>query len=330
MSVAAEIDVLVSLSIVGDYFEGPTCCPTIRELCGPDDTPTFHARNLGHPIIRSDSLGKGSFVPNNINMGGPGNASFIVLTGPNMGGKSTLLRQVCLTIILAQIGANVPAENLELSLVDRIFVRMGARDHIMAGKSTFLVELMETASVLSSATKYSLVALDELGRGTSTSDGQAIAASVLDYLVHRVQCLGLFSTHYHKLAVEHEDGKVSLCHMACQVGTGEGGLEEVTFLYRLTAGSCPKSYGLNVARLAGIPASVLQRANEKSIDFEANYGKRRCATKDKAICTQEDNFATIKDLFRVVKAGNHQEDQATSLSRIREVQLRARAQAMEA
>ncbi|XBH92070.1 hypothetical protein VPH35_083283 [Triticum aestivum] len=324
VSVSAEIDVLVSLSIAGDYFEGPTCCPTIRELCGPDDTPTFHARNLGHPIIRSDSLSMGSFVPNNINMGGPGNASFIVLTGPNMGGKSTLLRQVCLTIILAQIGANVPAENLELSLVDRIFVRMGARDHIMAGKSTFLVELMETASVLSSATKNSLVALDELGRGTSTSDGQAIAASVLDYLVHRVQCLGLFSTHYHKLAVEHEDGKVSLCHMACQVGTGEGGLEEVTFLYRLTAGSCPKSYGVNVARLAGIPASVLQRANEKSIDFEANYGKRRCATKDKAICTQEDNFATIKDLFCVVKAGNHQEDQATSLSRIREVQMRAR------
>ncbi|CAM0951311.1 unnamed protein product [Alopecurus aequalis] len=330
VSVVAEIDVLISLAIAGDYFEGPTCCPTIRESYGPDDTPIFHARNLGHPIIRSDSLSKGSFVPNDIKMGGPGNASFIVLTGPNMGGKSTLLRQVCFTIILAQIGANVPAENLELSLVDRIFVRMGARDHIMAGQSTFLVELMETASVLSSATKNSLVALDELGRGTSTSDGQAIAASVLDYLVHRVQCLGLFSTHYHRLAVEHEDNKVSLCHMACEVGTGEGGLEEVTFLYRLTAGSCPKSYGVNVARLAGIPASVLQRANEKSIDFEANYGKRHCATKDKVVCAQkDDNFATIKDLFRVVKGGGHQGDQAASLSMIRDVHMRARAQAME-
>ncbi|XP_047048385.1 DNA mismatch repair protein MSH6 [Lolium rigidum] len=330
VSVVAEIDVLISLSIAGDYFEGPTCCPIIRESSGPEDTPIFHARNLGHPIIRSDSLSKGSFVPNNIKMGGPGNASFIVLTGPNMGGKSTLLRQVCFTIILAQIGANVPAENLELSLVDRIFVRMGARDHIMAGQSTFLVELMETASVLSSATKNSLVALDELGRGTSTSDGQAIAASVLDYLVRHVQCLGLFSTHYHRLAVEHEDNKVSLCHMACEVGIGEGGLEEVTFLYRLTAGSCPKSYGVNVARLAGIPASVLQRANEKSIDFEANYGKRRCATKDKMVCAQkEDNFATIRDLFHVVKAGNHQGDQAASLSMICQVQTRARAQATE-
>uniref|UniRef100_A0ACD5YI65 Uncharacterized protein n=1 Tax=Avena sativa TaxID=4498 RepID=A0ACD5YI65_AVESA len=330
VSVVAEIDVLISLAIAGDYFEGPTCCPIIRESYGPDDTPTFHARNLGHPIIRSDSLSKGSFVPNDIKMGGPGNASFIVLTGPNMGGKSTLLRQVCFTIILAQIGANVPAENLELSLIDRIFVRMGARDHIMAGQSTFLVELTETASVLSSATKNSLVALDELGRGTSTSDGQAIAASVLDYLVHHVQCLGLFSTHYHRLAVEHEDSKVSLCHMACEVGIGEGGLEEVTFLYRLTAGLCPKSYGVNVARLAGIPASVLQRANEKSIDFEANYGKRHCVTKDKMVCAQkEDNFATIKDLFRSVKAGNHQKDQAASLSMIRQVQMRARAQATE-
>lgn len=330
VSVVAEIDVLISLAIASDYFEGPTCRPTIRESYGSDDTPTFYARNLGHPIIRSDSLGKGSFVPNDIKMGGPGNASFIVLTGPNMGGKSTLLRQVCLTIILAQIGANVPAENFEFSLVDRIFVRMGARDHIMAGQSTFLVELMETASVLSSATKNSLVALDELGRGTSTSDGQAIAASVLEYLVHHVQCLGLFSTHYHRLAVEQQDIKVSLCHMACEVGMGEGGLEEVTFLYRLTAGSCPKSYGVNVARLAGIPASVLQRANQKSNEFEANYGKQHFATKDKFVCAlREDNFATIKDLFRVVKAGNHQEGQVASLSMLREIQKLARVQAIK-
>ncbi|TVU09494.1 hypothetical protein EJB05_42970, partial [Eragrostis curvula] len=267
-----KLDVLISLAIASDYFEGPSCRPTIKESNSSDDNPTFHARNLGHPILRSDSLGKGSFVPNDVKIGGPGNASFIVLTGPNMGGKSTLLRQVCLTIILAQIGADVPAESLELSLVDRIFVRMGARDHIMAGQSTFLVELMETASVLSSATKNSLVALDELGRGTSTSDGQAIA---------------------------------------------------------LTPGACPKSYGVNVARLAGIPASVLQRANEKSSDFEANYGKRHRLTKDKHVATQsEDNFSAIRDLFRIVKAWQPHED-AASLSMLREVQKRAKVQAVE-
>uniref|UniRef100_J3MXB1 DNA mismatch repair protein n=1 Tax=Oryza brachyantha TaxID=4533 RepID=J3MXB1_ORYBR len=328
VSVVAELDVLISLAIASDFFEGPTCCPIIKESYGPDDTPILHARNLGHPTLRSDSLGSGSFVPNDIKMGGPGNASFIVLTGPNMGGKSTLLRQVCLTIILAQIGANVPAESFELSLVDRMFVRMGARDHIMAGQSTFLVELMETASVLSSATKNSIVALDELGRGTSTSDGQAIAASVLEYLVHRVQCLGLFSTHYHRLAAENEGSKVSLCHMACEISKGEGGLEEVTFLYKLTPGSCPKSYGVNVARLAGIPASVLRRANEKSIDFEASYGKRQYITKNKLGCAQEDKFAVIKDLFRVAKAMHRQKDQATSLSMLREVQKRAKVQVM--
>uniref|UniRef100_A0A0E0ES22 DNA mismatch repair protein n=1 Tax=Oryza meridionalis TaxID=40149 RepID=A0A0E0ES22_9ORYZ len=316
VSVVAELDVLISLAIASDFFEGPTCCPIIKESYGPDDTPTLHARNLGHPTLRSDSLGSGSFVPNDIKMGGPGNASFIVLTGPNMGGKSTLLRQ---------IGANVPAESFELSLVDRMFVRMGARDHIMAGQSTFLVELMETASVLSSATKNSLVALDELGRGTSTSDGQAIAASVLEYLVHRVQCLGLFSTHYHRLAAENKDSKVSLCHMACEISKG-GGLEEVTFLYKLTPGSCPKSYGVNVARLAGIPASVLQRANEKSSDFEASYGKRPGITKNKPSCAQEDKFAAIKDLFRVVKAMHHREDQASSLGMLHEVQKRAKVQ----
>jgi len=330
VSVVAELDVLISLAIASNYFEGPSCCPTIKESNGSDDTPTFHARNLGHPILRSDSLGKGSFVPNHVKIGGPGNCSFIVLTGPNMGGKSTLLRQVCLTIILAQIGADVPAENLELSLVDRIFVRMGARDHIMAGQSTFLLELMETASVLSSATKNSFVALDELGRGTSTSDGQAIAASVLEYLVHQVQCLGLFSTHYHRLAVEHKDTKVSLCHMACEVGKGEGGLEEVTFLYRLTAGACPKSYGVNVARLAGIPASVLLRANEKSSEFEANYGTRCCVTKDKNASSQhEDKFSAIRDVLRIVKVWPHPDDQAASISMLREAQKLAKVLAVE-
>ncbi|CAO2194423.1 unnamed protein product [Urochloa humidicola] len=266
VSVVAELDVLISLAVASNYFEGPSCRPVIKESNAPDDdTPTFNARNLGHPILRSDSLGKGSFVSNDVKIGGPGNANFILLTGPNMGGKSTLLRQVCLTTILAQIGADVPAEKLELSLVDRIFVRMGARDHIMAGQSTFLVELMEAASVLSSATKNSLVALDELGRGTSTSDGQAIAGSVLEYLVHQVQCLGLFSTHYHSLAVEHKDTKVALCHMACQVGKGEGGLEEVTFLYRLTPGAL---VGLGALQDHRWPAAINTRKMRGHVQIE--------------------------------------------------------------
>lgn len=166
----AELDVLISLAIASDYFEGPACCPSFTSLSYPSEGPLLSARSLGHPVLWSDSLGKGTFVPNDINIGGT-NASFILLSGPNMGGKSTLLRQVCLSVILAQvffpvwqvenfasflaahffllqIGANVPAESFKLSPVDRIFVRMGAKDHIMAGQSTFLTELSETALML--------------------------------------------------------------------------------------------------------------------------------------------------------------------------------------
>ncbi|PIM97702.1 Mismatch repair ATPase MSH6 (MutS family) [Handroanthus impetiginosus] len=274
VSTVAELDVLISLSIASEYYEGKTCCPILAQS-HLDEVPFLSAKSLGHPVLRSDTLGEGTFVTNDVAMGGSDNASFILLTGPNMGGKSTLLRQVCLAVILAQIGADVPAESFILAPIDRIFVRMGAKDQIMAGHSTFLAELLETASMLASATRSSLVALDELGRGTSTSDGQAIAASVLEHFVRTVQCRGLFSTHYHRLAVDYQkDPKVSLCHMACQVGKGILGLEEVIFLYKLTPGACPKSYGVNVARLAGLPDTVLQKAAAKSQEFEASYGKR--------------------------------------------------------
>ncbi|KAJ9547738.1 hypothetical protein OSB04_020281 [Centaurea solstitialis] len=232
VSTAAELDVLISIAIASDLYEGPTCRPLIVDPSTEDEAPFLDAKNLGHPVLRNDSLG----MPPLSQM------IFILLTGPNMGGKSTLLRQVCLAVILAQVGADVPAESFKMSPVDRIFVRMGAKDHIMAGQSTFLTELLETASMLSSATHNSLVALDELGRGTATSDGQAIAASVLEHLVNKVQCRGLFSTHYHHLALDYQrTPKVALCHMACQVGNGVGGLEEVTFLYKLTLGACPKA-----------------------------------------------------------------------------------------
>ncbi|KAK4273269.1 hypothetical protein QN277_021706 [Acacia crassicarpa] len=301
VSATAELDVLISLAIAGDYYEGPTCQPRFLGSPCTKETPCLSAKSLGHPVLQSDYLGKGAFVPNDITIGGPKQPNFILLTGPNMGGKSTLLRQVCLAVILAQVGADVPAKSLELSPVDRIYVRMGAKDNIMAGQSTFLTELSETAAVLSSATRNSLVALDELGRGTSTSDGQAIAESVLEYLVQKVQCRGMFSTHYHLLAVDyHKDPKVSLCHMACQVGDGVGGVDEVTFLYRLTPGACPKSYGVNVARLAGLPTSVLQKAAAKSREFEAAYGKhRKVSLKNKSRSNQSwaDEMAVIQKLI---------------------------------
>ncbi|CAH9088471.1 unnamed protein product [Cuscuta epithymum] len=305
VSTIAELDALVSLSIASDYYEGPTCRPHLRELSSHNDVPCLVAKSLGHPIIVSDSLDKGAFVSNDVTLGSAEHSSFILLTGPNMGGKSTLLRQVCLAVILAQVGAYVPAESFDLSPVDKVFVRMGAKDHIMAGQSTFLTELLETSSMLSSATRNSLVALDELGRGTSTSDGQALAAAVLEHFVHKVQCRGLFSTHYHRLAIDYlQNPKVSLCHMACQVGKGVGGLEEVTFLYKLTLGTCPKSYGGNVARLAGVPDIVLQKADRKSQEFERVYDKR---SRSKGISSKNWDEKVIKVIWSLVHLADYDE-----------------------
>ncbi|XP_010456087.1 PREDICTED: DNA mismatch repair protein MSH6 [Camelina sativa] len=310
VSATAELDVLISLAFASDSYEGVRCRPVVSGSRS-DDVPHLSATGLGHPVLRGDSLGRGSFVPNNVKIGGAEKASFILLTGPNMGGKSTLLRQVCLAVILAQIGADVPAETFEVSPVDRICVRMGAKDHIMAGQSTFLTELSETAVMLTSATRNSLVVLDELGRGTATSDGQAIAESVLEHFIDKVQCRGLFSTHYHRLSVDYQTNpKVSLCHMACQVGEGIGGVEEVTFLYRLTPGACPKSYGVNVARLAGLPDYVLQRAVIKSQEFEALYGKKHGKTDGEKL------EAMIKQIISSVASVSENSTSKDSLSKL--------------
>ncbi|KAG5231682.1 DNA mismatch repair protein [Salix suchowensis] len=325
VSATAELDVLISLAIASDFYEGPACCPNILGSSSSSEVPCLSAKNLAHPVLRSDSLGKGAFVPNDITLGGSGCASFILLTGPNMGGKSTLLRQVCLAVILAQIGADVPAESFKLSPVDRIFVRMGAKDHIMSGQSTFLTELSETALMLSSATCNSLVALDELGRGTSTSDGQAIAESVLEHFVHKVQCRGMFSTHYHRLAVDYQkDSKVSLCHMSCQVGNGAG-VEEVTFLYRLRPGACPKSYGVNVARLAGLPDSILQNAAAKSREFEAVYGQHRKGSEGNLAIQSCDKMAVlIQSLISATTSLSSQKSAGIDISSMTKLQDKAR------
>ncbi|WCJ22309.1 DNA mismatch repair protein MSH6 [Euphorbia peplus] len=316
VSATSELDVLISLGIASEFYEGRACRPAIQ-VCSSTEGPHLSAKSLGHPVLRSDSLGKGEFVPNDISIGGSSGSSFLLLTGPNMGGKSTLLRQVCLAVILAQIGADVPAERFELSPVDRIFVRMGAKDHIMAGQSTFLTELSETALMLSSATRNSLVALDELGRGTSTSDGQAIAESVLEHFVHKVQCRGMFSTHYHRLAIDYNhDPKVSLCHMACQVGSREGEVEEVTFLYRLTRGACPKSYGVNVARLAGLPESILLKAAAKSQEFASVYDKNRKSE-------EREIASIIKSMINVTKSSSSFGSEDSSISSLTKLQQRA-------
>ncbi|CAO2209645.1 unnamed protein product [Urochloa humidicola] len=242
-------------------------------MCRPrillkDDVPILRMKGLWHPYAFAES--SNGLVPNDLTLGQDFsglNRFALLLTGPNMGGKSTIMRATCLAVVLAQLGCYVPCTSCELTVADSIFTRLGATDRIMSGESTFLVECTETASILQNASEDSLVLLDELGRGTSTFDGYAIAYAVFRHLVERVRCRLLFATHYHSLTKEFASHPhVSLQHMACMVRPRSGahdnnGEKDITFLYRLTSGACPESYGLQVATMAGIPKSIVEKAS---------------------------------------------------------------------
>ena len=209
-----------------------------------------------HPIIERN-LGSESFVPNNTKMGYD-DSHIMVITGPNMSGKSTYLRQVALITLLAQIGSYIPAKKADISIVDRIFTRVGLQDDLTKGQSTFMVEMVETAYILHQATPKSLVILDEIGRGTSTYDGLAIAKSVVEF-IHghpRLGCKTLFATHYHELT-ELETTLPGVKNLTVSVIEHNG---DVTFMRRIIPGSASRSYGIHVARLAGLPQTVLNRA----------------------------------------------------------------------
>ncbi|XP_015712384.1 DNA mismatch repair protein Msh6 [Coturnix japonica] len=270
----AVLDVLMSFANYSQDGDGPLCRPVI--LLPADGSPPFlELKSARHPCITKTFFGD-DFIPNDIVIGskdedGGGGASCVLVTGPNMGGKSTLMRQAGLLVIMAQLGCYVPAEVCRLTPIDRVFTRLGASDRIMAGESTFFVELSETSSILQHATEHSLVLVDELGRGTATFDGTAIASAVVRELAENIRCRTLFSTHYHSL-VEDCSGSaaVRLGHMACMVEneSEDPSQETITFLYKFIEGACPKSYGFNAARLADIPEEVIQKGHRKAKEFE--------------------------------------------------------------
>ncbi|XP_058658782.1 DNA mismatch repair protein Msh6 [Ammospiza caudacuta] len=270
----AVLDVLMSLAHYSQGGDGPLCRPVI--LLPTDNAPPFlELQNSRHPCITKTFFGD-DFIPNDIVIGikGEGSsseASCVLVTGPNMGGKSTLMRQAGLLVVMAQLGCYVPAESCRLTPIDRVFTRLGASDRIMAGESTFFVELSETSSILQHATEHSLVLVDELGRGTATFDGTAIASAVVEELAQRIRCRTLFSTHYHSLVEDHAHSRaVRLGHMACMVEneSEDPSQETITFLYKFIEGACPKSYGFNAARLADIPEEVIQKGHRKAKEFE--------------------------------------------------------------
>jgi len=215
-----------------------------------------------HPVL-DQSLGEEKFVPNDVELDGDTHRLHII-TGPNMAGKSTYIRQVALLVLMAQIGSFVPAASAEIGLVDRIFTRVGASDDLSRGQSTFMVEMNETANILNNATERSLVILDEIGRGTSTFDGLSIAWSVAEYLHDAVGARTLFATHYHELTdLEVTRPGVKNYNVAVREWN-----DQIIFLRKIVRGGADKSYGIQVARLAGLPGAVLERAKEILANLE--------------------------------------------------------------
>jgi DNA mismatch repair protein MutS len=224
-----------------------------------------------HPVVERLAA-SGRFVPNDVELRASGERLWLI-TGPNMAGKSTFLRQVALITILAQLGSYVPAASAKVGIVDRVLSRVGASDNVSRGESTFMVEMRETSEILRTATRRSLVILDEIGRGTSTFDGLSIAWAVLEYLDEAIGCRALFATHYHELVKLAESSP----HIQNHSVSAREVSGDVVFLHRLVRGAASRSYGIAVARLAGLPESVLGRA--RAILAELESGKAGGARK---------------------------------------------------
>ena len=272
-SAVAELDALCSLAAVA--VKNNYCRPTV------DDSGVIEIIDGRHPVVeqmRPDSL----FVPNDTYMGQTENRAAII-TGPNMAGKSTYMRQVALIVLMAQIGSFVPAKSAHLGVVDRIFTRISASDDLSAGQSTFMVEMTEVSEILHAATRDSLLILDEIGRGTSTFDGMSIARAVLEYCANpkKLGAKTLFATHYHELtAMEGTLPGVKNFNIAVRTRG-----EEIIFLRKIIPGGADRSYGIEVARLAGLPDGVVSRAKTILKELEEQAGKP--AARPAASCEEE-------------------------------------------
>src|SRR5437899_950898 len=244
----ATLDVICALAETARLFR--YCRPQLN------DSLRLIIKDGRHPVL-DQNLVEEKFVPNDTALDGE-NLRVAIVTGPNMAGKSTYIRQVALIVLMAQIGSFVPAESAEIGLVDRIFTRVGANDDLARGQSTFMVEMNETSNIVNNATERSLVILDEIGRGTSTFDGLSIAWSVAEFLHDKIKARTLFATHYHELTKLAED-RPGVCNFNVAVREWN---EQIIFLRKIIPGGADKSYGIHVARLAGLPKEILERAKD--------------------------------------------------------------------
>src|SRR5699024_4782119 len=255
-------DVLQSFATVSERYQYVR--PTLS------DTHELKIVEGRHPVVEK-VLGHQEYIPNTIEM--DPETMILLITGPNMSGKSTYMRQLALTVIMAQMGCFVPAEEAIMPIFDRIFTRIGASDDLIAGQSTFMVEMMEANQALSHATPNSLILFDELGRGTATYDGMALAQAIIEYIHRNVFAKTLFSTHYHELTVlDQELPQLKNIHVGAVEKDGN-----LVFLHKMMAGPADKSYGIHVAKIAGLPSSLLTRADAILKTFETQN-----AVQDKA------------------------------------------------
>jgi DNA mismatch repair protein MutS len=253
----AELDVLASLA------ETASSRGWVRPTLTDESVLRIEAGR--HPVL-DVTMPQGEFVPNDC-VHSPEAGMILLITGPNMAGKSTYIRQVALITLLAQAGSYVPAESAEIGIADRIFARVGASDELSRGQSTFMVEMVETARILNTATSRSLVILDEIGRGTSTYDGLSLAWAITEHIHEQIGCRTLFATHYHELTqLEESLPRVANLNVAVKEWN-----DEVVFLHRIVKGGADKSYGIHVARLAGIPREVNERAKDVLSQLEADH-----------------------------------------------------------
>ena len=261
--VLSEIDALISLSVVSDEYH--LVKPTIN------DDNKIEIIDGRHPVV--ECVSKEAYVPNDIKMDEA--TDILLITGPNMSGKSTYMRELAIIIIMAQMGSFVPAKSANLPIIDKIFTRIGASDDLVSGESTFMVEMKEARNALVNATKNSLILFDELGRGTATYDGMSLARAILEYIAKNIRCKTLFSTHYHELtSLDSEFLNVKNVHVAAKE---EGSM--ITFLHKVENGAADKSYGIHVARLAHMPDELLARAQVILDSYEnSETHKKRVST----------------------------------------------------
>ena len=244
--VISEIDALIALAVCSDEYN--LVKPTLNE---ENKIEIIAGR---HPVI--ECVSKDAYVPNDIIM--DSSTDILLITGPNMSGKSTYMRELAIIVIMAQMGSFVPAKSANLSIFDKIFTRIGASDDLVSGESTFMVEMKEARNAIVNASKNSLILFDELGRGTATFDGMSLAQAILEYVAKHIKCKTLFSTHYHELtSLERDYLNIKNVHVAAKE---EGSM--ITFLHKVENGPADKSYGIHVARLAQMPEELLIRAKE--------------------------------------------------------------------